>query len=288
MPTLAIVRTPIAAVHAEPRVSSAQTTQALFGRALLVLDAEGEWQRVRTLHDGYEGWAHAGALDRVPLDAVPDDAERFGAYAERTFAVPATHPITPDDPAAVRAAFGGAPPAFALGCTVEAGARRLHLPLGAVVHAEQRVVAGDAVALDVQPTRFPARADAVCVSAAALFEGTSYQWGGVTPWGADCSGFVQTLFALHGVDLPRDAWQQARVGVPGAPALADAAAGDLLFFADAPDARPDHVGLALGGGRMAHLALGRGGWAVEALDDADDPYVARLRDRFVGARRVIG
>ncbi len=39
---------------------------------------------------------------------------------------------------------------------------------------------------------------------------------------------------------------------------------------------------------MAHLALGRGGWAVDDLDDADDPYVVALRGRFVGARRVLG
>ena len=38
---------------------------------------------------------------------------------------------------------------------------------------------------------------------------------------------------------------------------------------------------------MAHLALGRGGWAVEMLDDTSDPYVARLRANFVGARRVL-
>jgi hypothetical protein len=47
------------------------------------------------------------------------------------------------------------------------------------------------------------------------------------------------------------------------------------------------VGLALGGARMAHLALGRGGWAVDDLRDADDPYVAGLRRSFLGARRVV-
>jgi hypothetical protein len=40
---------------------------------------------------------------------------------------------------------------------------------------------------------------------------------------------------------------------------------------------------------MCHVALGRGGWAVDDLaDDTDDAYARRLRAQFVGARRVLG
>ena len=39
--------------------------------------------------------------------------------------------------------------------------------------------------------------------------------------------------------------------------------------------------------RMVHLALGRGGYAVERLDDRRDPYVDRLRERFLFARRMV-
>jgi hypothetical protein len=38
---------------------------------------------------------------------------------------------------------------------------------------------------------------------------------------------------------------------------------------------------------MVHLALGRGGYAVEPLDAKDDPYVVALMKRFVCARRVV-
>jgi cell wall-associated NlpC family hydrolase len=301
--TIALVRSPIAPMLAEPRVSATQHSQALFGRSLLVVarDGAGDWLRVRTLHDGYEGWTHAGYLEVLDVPSLPDDPEVFGAWDARRWDEVA--PSAPADPEALRAAFGGETSRTSLGCTVRAGARTLALPVGAVVHPAQAIVAGDAVALDAQPARFPWDGEAIVATARALFEGTSYQWGGVTPWGADCSGLVQAVFQLHGADLPRDAWQQARLGAAVAasmPADADDARpvvdvdvllaavrpADLLFFSDRADARPTHVGLAVGGGRMAHLALGRGGWAVDDLADVGDPYVARLRRDCLGARRL--
>jgi cell wall-associated NlpC family hydrolase len=89
------------------------------------------------------------------------------------------------------------------------------------------------------------------------------------------------------VPLPRDAWQQAEVGRDAGADIADWAPADLLFFSDRADRRITHVGIALGASGMVHLALGRGGFAVERLDARDDPYVVALMNRFVVARRVV-
>jgi cell wall-associated NlpC family hydrolase len=100
---------------------------------------------------------------------------------------------------------------------------------------------------------------------------------------------VQAVYALHGAALPRDAWQQAGAGGDAGGDPAAHAPGDLLFFSDRDDGRVTHVGIAAGGGAMCHVALGRGGWAVDDLAaDADDAYARRLRAQFVGARRVLG
>ena len=109
----------------------------------------------------------------------------------------------------------------------------------------------------------------------------------MTPWGADCSGLVQTTFWLHGIQLRRDAWQQAEQGDAGDSDPLAARKGDLLFFSDQVDKHITHVAIALGNQRLVHLALGRGGYAVENLADARDPYVAKLHQRFVRARRVL-
>src|SRR5205823_9602395 len=98
---------------------------------------------------------------------------------------------------------------------------------------------------------------------------------------------VQTTFAVHGVPLPRDAWQQEELGQETARSLDALRAGDLLFFSDRPDGRITHVGVGLGPERMVHLGLGRGGYAVERLDDSSDSYVVKLRARLRSVRRVV-
>jgi cell wall-associated NlpC family hydrolase len=252
----ATVRAPIAPLHGEPRIASQMISQQLAGHRLSVLDEEGDWVCVRGA-DEYEGWMHSGFIARSPA---------AGARQSRTTS------------------------RISLGCTTHSsggGGTGRALPLRAILAPGETPTSGEAIDSDERPRRFPLDADAVVASAQRFFEGTSYLWGGVTPWGADCSGLVQSVFALHGLQLPRDAWQQAEQGIDAGRDIGELPASDLLFFSDRGDGRVTHVGIALGGARMVHLALGRGGYAVERLGDRKDSYVEKLRQRFLFARRVI-
>src|SRR5262245_23069965 len=252
----ATVRTPIAPLHGEPRIASQMISQQLAGHRVSVLDEEGDWVCVRGA-DEYEGWMHVGFIVRSPT---------AGARQSRTT------------------------PRISLGCTTRSsggGSSGRALPLRAVLSPQETAIAGETIDADDRPRRFPLTPDAIVASAQRFFEGTSYLWGGVTPWGADCSGLVQSIFALHGLQLPRDAWQQAERGEDAGRDIGELRAADLLFFTDRDDGRVTHVGIALGGARMVHLALGRGGYAIERLGDRSDPYVEKLRQRFLFARRVL-
>ena len=253
MTDVAVVRAAIAPLHAEARVSSVQISQRLAGHAVTVLFTEGEWMRVRG-EDDYEGWMHRGYADVPGEPQASSDARRLS-----------------------------------LGCVVRDGQTDWPraLPLGAWLRPTENVVTGYALDAAARELTLPRNAAAIATTAADRFAGTSYQWGGVSPWGADCSGIVQTAFWLHGVVLPRDAWQQAAVGRDAGSGMSEWNAGDLLFFSDRADRRITHVGISLGGARMVHLGLGRGGYAVEQLDSRDDQYVTSLMSRFVAARRVI-
>jgi cell wall-associated NlpC family hydrolase len=169
----------------------------------------------------------------------------------------------------------------------EADGRRRALPLGAVLAGDARVESGEALDAEAMTARFPRTPNAIARTALEFFEGTPYEWGGITPWGADCSGLVQTTFALHGVRLPRDARQQVTMGGPVKEGISALCPGDLLFFSERPDRRITHVALALDAKHFVHLALGRGGFAVERYGDAGDPYVRELMERLVEVRRVV-
>lgn len=254
----AVVTAAVAPLLAEPSVASGQVSQQLAGQTVEIVNEQGDWLRARG-EDGYEGWIHRGYI--TPLSAN-GSSERPAPQGAR----------------------------ISLGCiTAVPGARgaRRALPLRARLGFDETVHAGEAIDGAQRAERFPGDARAITESALTYYSGTSYVWGGVTPWGADCSGLVQSVFSLHGVPLPRDAWMQAASGGDNGRDLLSAQVGDLLFFTDATDGEVTHVGLALGDARMVHLALARGGFYVERLDDPRDEYVAKLRDRYLFSRSVI-
>ena len=146
---------------------------------------------------------------------------------------------------------------------------------------------GEAIAPGQLAARFPLSGAAIVATARQYFCGTSYQWSGVTPWGADCSGLVQAVYALHGRQLPRDSWQQAELGTTVKDAFTAAQAGDLACsFPIETIGRSRTSAIAAGPHEMVHLSLARGGYAVDRLDDERDPFMATLRARFLFGRRV--
>ena len=89
------------------------------------------------------------------------------------------------------------------------------------------------------------------VSTACRFLGSPYLWGGRTTMGIDCSGLVQVAYKVCGIELPREASQQAHCGseVP----LEEACAGDLAFFSN-NEGRIVHVGIIAGDGTIIHAS----------------------------------
>jgi len=267
----ALVRAALAPLRSEPDVRAEQASQELLGAVLRVLDRRGEWARVEG-EDGYDGWVQEGGLIFCPAQVAEawwDDA--------------------------------GGRPAVALDATLadEAGRVIARLPWGARVAVaggtvrlpdgrEGQLNEGRLVDWGERARDFPAEAPAV-VATAWEWLGVPYLWGGRTRWGADCSGFVQAVYRLHGFVLPRDSHQQAEIGaqVDAGPGLGASRPGDLVFFRGRDSDRVVHVALSLGGTEILHAAEPNG--EVKPDDLAGGSGLQRsLAGRVAGVRRLFG
>ena len=79
------------------------------------------------------------------------------------------------------------------------------------------------------------------ISTALKYLHSPYLWGGRTVLGIDCSGFIQVVFKMNGINLPRDAHQQAAKGST-INFLDETMPGDLAFFSNA-DGQIVHTGI---------------------------------------------
>lgn len=220
----AIVSVPAAPVRRKPKHQREMTNHLLFGEAVKILGERGKlWVKVRSLHDHYEGW-----MTRTLLEEVTESGARAGA------------------------------PFVTSGLlnTITIAGAEMHLPAGSLLPAFENGK-GKFGTLEYSY-------QGICIKtggqqpAADLLEklcmqwlNAPYLWGGRTVLGVDCSGFVQINYRLIGINLPRDAWQQAQEG-SAVKKLKEARTGDLAFFDDKEEIV--HVGILLGNDKIIHAS----------------------------------
>src|SRR5262245_27727679 len=120
----------------------------------------------------------------------------------------------------------------------------------------------------------PGRGGSAIVTTSTRYVGTPYAWGGSSPAGFDCSGFVKHVYGEVGVTLPRTVREQYRIG--RSVARDSLRAGDLVFFD-----RLRHNGIYLGNNQVIHASKPGDTVKISALDEA------WFKKRWVGARRVL-
>ena len=110
------------------------------------------------------------------------------------------------------------------------------------------------------------------------FFGVRYRWGGQTPDGFDCSGFVKFMYErVFSMRLPRTSIEMASIGRQVE--RCELRPGDLVFF-NTRGTRINHVGIFIGNDTFVHSSRSRG----VTEDRLEDRYFST---RFVGAVRVL-
>lgn len=114
------------------------------------------------------------------------------------------------------------------------------------------------------------------VKTAEKYLKTPYRFGGDSPKGFDCSGFVKFVYNKHGKKLPRTADVQYKVGKKIE--RTSLKPGDLVFF-NTYASGASHVGIYYGSGKFIHASSSRG----VMISKLDEPY---WKPRYLGARRL--
>jgi hypothetical protein len=222
----AITVVPVMPLRAEPAHRSEMISQVLWGEnvEILVTGSDG-WVKVRCQFDNYEGWATFNHLEVIDEDI---------------FRAPYTH--------------------YTTGWinTVEVNGKAMHVPYGCLV----KQVVKPVTIWGKIPVQFEETLKSLngggkveendLLDKAFLFLNTAYLWGGKSVFGADCSGFTQTVFKTLGIPLLRDAHQQATQGET-VDFLQEVHTGDLAFF-DNAEGRITHVGILINDHEIIHAS----------------------------------
>ncbi|MBN1505041.1 MAG: C40 family peptidase [Candidatus Eisenbacteria bacterium] len=267
------VSVPVAELRRRPSHASELVTQAVLGETLTITARAPDRKWLRAIRwDGYRGWVRSWSVTR-PSAAVlkawdSDLPVQVGTRSAQVLAAPHSSATLVCE--------------LALGTRLPGLTRRGRWVETAL--PEGRTGWLTRSQLVAVPTAPSSPADVLKV--ARQFAGAPYLWGGITPWGCDCSGFVQTVFRCCGVPLPRDACDQLRAlraEVLGS-STGPFRPADLLFFGTSRKG-VSHVAISTGGLRLLHAY----GYVREGnLEDGRPDSVADLAGLLRVAARPLG
>lgn len=213
---LAIVPIRLEASHRSEMVS-----QLLFGEHFQVLEKSKGWIKIKLQFDGYEGW-----IDEKQYQPISES--EFGLLSSKEIVLNAD---------LIEYISGKDNLLF----PIPLGASLSFLDVPQINTYEFRFeglkVFGKKPKTEILKTAF-------------MYLNTPYLWGGKTPFGIDCSGFVQMVYKLNGYSLFRDAYQQATQGEVLS-FIEEAEAGDLAFF-DNEEGKITHVGILMNDNYIIH------------------------------------
>lgn len=225
-----IALTPAIPMRATADEEAEMTNQLLFGDTFRILEEKPRWFLVENLFDGDRGW-----IDWKMATIVDEDYVR-SLDNEPVFVI--SQPVgdirRKGDKRPIRVAMGSVLPGY-------------DPQNGSFTIAGNTFQIAPRFVRRIEPSHIRA-----LLRTAELYLNTSYLWGGRNIYGADCSGFVQVVYRMHGVNLPRNARQQIEHGQP-VDNFADARPGDLAFFGK-PDGRITHVGIVMTPDSILHCS----------------------------------
>jgi hypothetical protein len=222
------------AIRSIPSERAEMVSQLLFGETFAIEEVTGNWVRILNAADNYEGWVDKKLVSYL----TEDDFNQWNSVQHQKVSIPYTT-ITENDTLKPIVAGSNLPIADHSGTFSIAGIRYTY-PHSVIKEKNEEIT---------------------LTSLAKKFLNAPYLWGGKSILGIDCSGFVQLVYSIYGINLPRDASKQIALGKT-INFISEAKPGDLAFF-DNEIGDIVHVGMLLSTHEIIHAS---GFVKIESVD----------------------
>ncbi len=225
-------------VRVVPSHKSEMVTQILFGELYRILQKENEWLMIQLSYDNYTGWIHSAQFYSL------EESEFIRLYnLDASVSIDLVQLLSNDTKQTVLPIMlGSSLPGF----------DGHQFTIGKEAFSFDGLISDIKVFEAAITPRERLKAKQSIIDDAMLFLNAPYFWGGRTPFGIDCSGFVQMVYKLKKIKLLRDATQQATQGET-LNFVTEAEPGDLAFF-DNPEGEIIHVGIFIDKNRIIHAS----------------------------------
>jgi cell wall-associated NlpC family hydrolase len=222
-------------------------TQVLFGELYRINEKENDWVKIQLLLDDYQGW-----INILQMSVINEQEFLRLSDAETSISSDLVQLLTCENTQSmIPLVIGSSLPAY----------DDFRISINKSVYLFDGQVSASTLNGETHGHELILNIRQQIIEDAKLLLNAPYLWGGRSPFGIDCSGFVQIIFKLQGLKLLRDASQQATQGEIIS-LLAEAMPGDLAFFDDA-DGNITHVGMLIDAQRIIHCS---GHVRIDALD----------------------
>lgn len=237
-----IVLHSVVPVRGEAKETAGQETQLVFAETCTIIDEKDRWMRVKNDADGQEGWVDSKMITEMS-ETEWQIMQQVQQGVKARVKMPMAYAVSMNNGQTIPLTAGTFLPEYKDGqFTI----------LGVSFRIDPSMVAEQPMELTEENM----------LNTIRFFLNIPYLWGGKNAMGMDCSGFTQTVHALFGHHLLRNASEQAQQGQE-VKSLTEAQIGDLAFF-DHEDGKISHVGLLLDKDRIVHCS---GRVKVEKIDE---------------------
>jgi len=266
-----IINVSVSPLREEPRHSSQMVDQAIMGSTINLLKKRDDWYLVQTDYD-YIGWMNKTSISVTDTNGIEDWENKINYRVSSLYASVFSLPYETSQPVSDIILNN-----MMIGKRKSNDWITVTLPDGRSGFVKERKLEL------INPNQLKYLDTEKILLEAYRMTGVPYLWGGNSSKANDCSGFTQTVFKTLGIQLPRDARQQALLGKKIIPDQnwKNILPGDLLFFGK--DKKVTHVGISTGGKEFIH----QGGMVKTNSLDKNSPNFSYKRSKsFLFIKRI--